>query len=139
MTSKDTHSTSGMMRRAHFPCALEGIVIDAQDRFNGRRPWLRKPVPSRSSSSHPAFSVPLSTMSTRLVLAITRDQAHGMLRKIMTPSHSNENESSIRAIVIPFSEDPRYVRERSLRPTSIGEITIRSILFYFFFSIQVHC
>lgn len=45
-SSKGTHSTSGMVRRAHFPRTLEGIVIDAQDRFHGRRPRPGKPVPS---------------------------------------------------------------------------------------------
>jgi hypothetical protein len=38
-----THSARSST--SHFPRALEGIVIDAQDRFHGRRPWSREPVP----------------------------------------------------------------------------------------------
>lgn len=114
-SSKSTHSTSGMARRAHFPRTLEGIVIDAQDRFHSRRPR-----PGTGSESGPARSCfrsfsRLRSTSTRFGrLRATRQdvaQDHDSL-----DAHSDERVLDSRAIVIPFSEDTRrstYVRKRS--------------------------
>lgn len=97
---------------SHFLRTLEGIVIDARDRFHDRRPWSGTGSEPRSvafsfSSSRRAGSILDSFWS------ITRGTGR-MLRKIMTPSMRVPMiEASARSDRYPFfGGSAILVRER---------------------------
>lgn len=135
-SSKGTHSKrvewlvlSSHVRRNRCAGSIPRPAIAAENRF---QVWSRARPCFRSS----LFLSRLRSSSTRF----GRLRATGRtLRKIMTPSmRIPTSESSIRAIVIPFSEDTRrftYVRKRS-RDLHRDR---RDYNTQSFFSIQVYC
>lgn len=124
-SSKGTHSTSGMARLAHFPSTFEGIVIDARDRFHGRRPRLGNRFPS-SGPARPCFWSLFSldrAIHVDSFLSITRDRLNVAQDHDSLGAHSDERVSSTRSLSL-FQRIPDDSRDLHLSRSALLQCAV---------------